>query len=101
MAAVASTTLGFAVQNSGGLLGGKPEAHLFVSVQHRGRDECMFQASPTAVTRIVMRDYYVIQVREVIFPRISAEGAEGQLDRLVPQVDLQSPQACGGVELSK
>ena len=44
-----------------------------------------------------MCDYDVIQVGEVI----SAEGAEGQLDRLVPQVDLQPPQACGGVEFSK
>ena len=47
-----------------------------------------------------MRDYYVIQVGEVISPRISAEGAEGQLDQLVPQVNLQPPQAHGGVELS-
>ena len=48
-----------------------------------------------------MHGYYVIQVGEVISPHISAEGAEGQLDRLVPQVDLQPPQAHGDVELSK
>ena len=35
MLTVASATLGFAVRNPGGLLGGKPEAHLFVGVQHR------------------------------------------------------------------
>ena len=101
MAAVASATLGFAIWNSGGLLGGKPKAHLFVGVQHRRRDERMFQASPTAITRIVMCNYYVIQVGEVISPHISIEGAEGQLDRLVPQVNLQPPQARGGVEFSK
>ena len=33
MSAVASATLGFAVWNPRGLLGGKPEAHLFVGVQ--------------------------------------------------------------------
>ena len=75
--AVASTTLGFAIRNPGDLLGGKPEAHLFVGVQHRRRDERLFQASSTAVTHIVMRDYYVIQVGEVISPHISTEGAEG------------------------
>ena len=71
MAAVASATLGFDVRNPGGLLGGKPEAHLFVGVQRRRRDECLFQASSTAIARIVL------------------------------QVDLQPPQACGGVKLSK
>ena len=101
MAAVASTTLGLAVRNPGGLLGGKPKAHLFVGVQHQRRDERLFQASSTAVAHIAMRDYYVIQVGEVISPHISTEGAEGQLYRLFPQVDLQPPQACGGVKLSK
>ena len=61
----------------------------------------MFQALSTVVTHIVMHDYYVIQVGEVISPHISAEGTEGQLDRLVPQVNLQPPQAHGSVELSK
>ena len=68
MAAVASTTLGLAVQDPSSLLGGKPEAHLFVGVQHRRRDERLFQASSTAIARIVMCNYYVIQVREVIPP---------------------------------
>ena len=72
-----------------------------MGVQRQRGDERLFQASPTAVTRIVMRDYDVIQVGEVISPRISTEGAEGQLDRLVPQVDLQPSQARGGVEFSK
>ena len=88
MTTVASATLGFAVWNSRGLLGGKPETHLFVGVQHQRRDEHMFQASLTAVTCIVMCDHYVIQVGEVISPCISTEGAEGQLDQLVPQVNL-------------
>ena len=39
----------------------------------------MFQASSTAVARIVMRDYDVIQVGEVIPSGISTEGTEGQL----------------------
>ena len=101
VSAVASATLGFSVRNLGGLLRGKPEAHLFVGVQCRRGDERLFQASPTAVTHIVMRDYDVIQVGEVISPCISAEGAEGQLNRLVPQVILQPPQAHGSVEFSK
>ena len=79
MAAVASATLGFAIWNPRGLLGGKPKAHLFVGVQHQRRDKCLFQASSTAIAHIVMRDYYVIQVGEVISPCIGAEGAEGQL----------------------
>ena len=101
MAAVASATLGFAIQNLGGLIGGKPKAHLFVGVQCRRRDEHLFQASSTAIAHVIMHDYYVIQVGEVISPHISAEGAEGQLYRLVPQVDLQPPQAHSGVKLSK
>ena len=101
MSAVASATLGFAVWNPGGLLGRKPEAHLFVGVQRRRGDERLFQALPTVITRIVMHDYDVIQVGEVISPHISTEGAEGQLDQLVPQVDLQPLQARGGVEFSK
>ena len=68
MAAVASATLGFAIWNPRGLLGGKSEAHLFVGVQCLRRDERMFQASSTVVTHIVMHDYYVIQVGEVISP---------------------------------
>ena len=79
MATVASATLGFAVRNPSGLPGGKPEAHLFVGVQHQRTDECLFQASSTAVAHVVMHDYYVIQVGEVIPPHISTEGAEGQL----------------------
>ena len=46
-----------------------------------------------------MHNYYVIQVGEVISPRISTEGAEGQLDQFVLQVDLQPPQAHSDVEL--
>ena len=68
VSAVASTTLGFAIQNPRGLLGGKPEAHLFVGVHRRRGDKRLFQASPTAVTHFVMRDYDVIQVGEVIPP---------------------------------
>ena len=34
-------------------------------------------------------------------PHISTEGAEGELNQLVLQVDLQPPQARGGVKLSK
>ena len=102
MATIASTTLGFAVQNPSGLLGGKPKAHLFVGVQCQRRDECLFQASSTAIAHIVMCNYYVIQVGEVVPPpHIGAEGAEGQLYRLVQQVNLQPPQAHGGVKLSK
>ena len=73
----------------------------FVGVQHRRRDECLFQASSTAIAHVVLHDYYVIQVGEVISPCIGTEGAEGQLYQLVPQVNLQSLQACGGVKLSK
>ena len=103
MAAATSATLGLAIQSPGSLLGGKPEAHLFVGVQHQRRDECLFQALSTSITRIVMCDYYVIQIGEVITPcpHIGTEGAEGQLYQLVPQVDLQPPQACSGVKLSK
>ena len=79
VAAVASATLVFAIWNPKGLLGGKPEAHLFVGVQHQRRDEHLFQASSTAVAHIVMHDYYVIQVGEVISPHMGAEGVEGQL----------------------
>ena len=79
MATVASATLGFAIQNPGSLLEGKPEAHLFVGVQCQRRDECLFQSSSTAVACIVMCDYYVIQVGEVVPPCIGAEGTEGQL----------------------
>ena len=100
MAAVASATLGFAIRNPGGLLVGKPEAHLFEGVQCQRRDERLFQALSTAVTLVVMCDY-VIQVGEVISPCISTEGAEGQLDQLVLQVNMQPPQAHGGVKLSK
>ena len=102
MAAVASTTAWFAIQDSSSLPGGEPEAHLFVGVQHQRRDECLFQASSTSVAHFVVHDYYVVQVREVIpLPHISAEGAEGELYRLVPQVDLQLPQVHCGVKLSK
>ena len=101
MSAVASATLGFALQNPGGLLEGKSKAHLFVGLQHQRGDERLFQASPTAVTHVVMCDYDVIQVGEIISPCISTEGAEGQVDQLVPQVNLQLPQARGGVEYSK
>ena len=66
MATAASATLGFAIQSPGSLLGGKPKAHLFVGVQHQRRDECLFQASSTSVTHIVMCDYYVIQIGEVV-----------------------------------
>ena len=34
-------------------------------------------------------------------PRISAEGAERELYRLVPKVDLQALEACSGVQLSQ
>ena len=101
VAAVTSATAWFAIQDSSGLPGGKPKAHLFVGVQHRRRDECLFQASSTSAACVVVRDYYVVQVGEVIPPRISTEGVEGELYHLVPQVDLQPPQACGSVELSK
>ena len=73
MAAVASATQRFAIQNPGSLLGGKPEAHLFVGLQHQRRDKCLFQASSTAVTHVVMCNYYVIQVGEVIPPYIGTE----------------------------
>ena len=56
--------------------GGEPEAHLFVGVQCQRRDKGLFQALPTSVARIVVHDYYVVQVREVISPCISAEGAD-------------------------
>ena len=62
MAAVASATTWLAVQDSGGLPGGEPKAHLFVGVQHRRGDEGLFQAFSTAVAGIVVRDYYVVQV---------------------------------------
>ena len=67
-AAVTSTTAWFAIRDSGGLLGGNPEAHLFVGVQCRRRDECLFQASSTSVGHVVVHDYYVVQVGEVIPP---------------------------------
>ena len=68
MAAVASATTWFAVWDSSGLPGSEPEAHLFVGVQCRRGDECLFQASSTSVARIVVQDYYVVQVGEVIPP---------------------------------
>ena len=72
-----------------------------MGVQHQRRDECLFQALSASVARIVVCDYYVIQVGEVIPPCINTEGAEGELYQLVPQVSLQSPQAHGGVKLTK
>ena len=62
MAAITSTTAGLAAQDSGRLLGGKPEAHLFVAVQGLGGHEGLFQALPTSVAGIVVRDDYVVQV---------------------------------------
>ena len=62
VAAVASTTAWLANQDPGGLPGGKPEAHLFVGVQGRGRDEGLLQALHAPVTGIVVCDYYVVQV---------------------------------------
>ena len=75
-AAITSTTAWLAVRDLGGFHGGKPEAHLLVGVQGQGRDERLFQASPTAIAHIVVHNYYVVQVREVISPCISAEGAK-------------------------
>ena len=101
MAAVTSATAWFAVWDSSGLPGDEPEAQLFVGVQHQRRDKCLFQASSISVARVVVHDYYVVQVGEVIPPCISTEGAEGELYQLVPQVNLQPPKARSGVKLSK
>ena len=68
MAAVTTATAWFAVRDSSCLPGGKPEAHLFVGVQRQRRDECLFQALSTSVAHIVVCDYYVVQVGEVIPP---------------------------------
>ena len=68
MAAVTSATAWFAIWDFGGLPGGEPEAHLFVGVQCRRRDECLFQALSTSVAHVVVCDYYVVQVGEVIPP---------------------------------
>ena len=76
MAAITSATAWLAVWDSGSFCGGEPEVHLFVGVQGQGRDECLFQALPTSIAHIVVRDYYVVQVREVIPPCISTEGAK-------------------------
>ena len=62
MAAIASATAWLAIQDCGGLLRGEPEAHLFVGVQGRGRDEGLLQALPTSVAGIVVHDYYVVEV---------------------------------------
>ena len=72
-----------------------------MGVQCQRGDKHLFQALATAVTHIVMRNYDVIWVGEVISPHIGAERAEGQLNRLVPQVNLQPPQAGSGVEFSE
>ena len=62
MAAIASTTAGLAIWNSGNLLGGEPEAHLLVGVQGQGRDEGLLQALPTSIAGIVVHDDYVVEV---------------------------------------
>ena len=61
-ATVASATAWLAIQDSSGLPGGEPKAHLSVGVQHRRGDEGLFQAFSTAVACIVVCDYYVVQV---------------------------------------
>ena len=61
-AAITSATAWLAVLDSGGLLRGKPEAHLFVGVQGQGRDEGLLQALPTSVAGIVVHGYYVVEV---------------------------------------
>ena len=62
MAAITSATAWLASLDSSGLLGGEPEAHLFVAVQGRGGHEGLLQALPTSVAGIVMHDDYVVQV---------------------------------------
>ena len=98
--AITSTTAWLAIQDSDGFHGGKHEAHLFVGVQGQGRDECLLQALPTSIACIVVHDYYVVQVGEVIPPCIGAEGAKGELYGLIPQINLEPPQACSSVKLS-
>ena len=61
-AAVTSATAWLAIQDSSGLPGGEPKAHLFVGVQCQRGDEGLFQAFSTAVAGIVVHDYYVVQV---------------------------------------
>ena len=68
MATIASATAWLAIRDLGGFRGGEPEAHPFVGVQCRRRDEYLFQASPTSVAHVVVHDYYVVQIREVIPP---------------------------------
>ena len=62
LAAIASTTRGLAIQDSGELLGGRPEAHLLVAVQGRGRYEGLLQTLPASIAGIVMRNDYVVEV---------------------------------------
>ena len=76
MAAIASAAAGLAIQDSGGLPGGKPEAHFLVVLQGQGRHKDLLQTLPTSVAGIVMRYDDVIEVRQVIRIRISTEGAE-------------------------
>ena len=62
MATVTSATAWLAIQDSSGLPGGEPKAHIHVGVQGQGRDEGLRQALPTPVAGIVVRNYYVVQV---------------------------------------
>ena len=90
MAAITSATAWLAVRDSGGLPGGEPEAHLFVGVQGRGRDKGLLQALPTSIAGIVVCDYYVVEVQQIISPRISAEGTERELHQLISEIDLEA-----------
>ena len=62
VATVTSATAWLAIQDSGGLPGGEPKAHLFVAVQHQRGDKGLFQAFSTAVAGVVVCNYYVVQV---------------------------------------
>ena len=77
LVAIASTAAaGLAIRACSGFLG-KPEAHLLVIVQGRGRHEGLLQALSTSIAGVVVCYYDVVEIRKIIPPPcIYTEGAK-------------------------
>ena len=90
VAAITPAAAGLAVRASGGLPGGESEAHFLVVMQDQGRYKGLLQTLPTSVAGIVMHYDDVIEVRQVISPRISAEGAERELHQFTSKIDWEA-----------
>ena len=67
-----------------------PRHTFFVGMQGQGRDEGLLQALPTSIAGIVVHDYYVVEVRQIVSSCINAEGAERELHQLVSKIDLEA-----------